>query len=222
MRDGGGRVTAGKESESCRTLCDPTDCSPPGSSVHGILQARILEWVAIPFSGGSSHRRAQTPVSCTAGEFFTVWAAMEAWRLAQLTTKTILLIWRKSEYLSEDEGKLARLLVDKDVFFVFPLLNFYLLIFVGAGPCCFTQAVSSCGKLGSSRCNALVSHCSGGFFWAQALEHEDSQQLWCKGSVALSHVESSRARDQTCVPCIGKQILNHWTTRKSFIIITIF
>ena len=46
-----------KESEvaqSCPTLCDPVDCSPPGSSVHGILQARILEWVAISFSRGSS------------------------------------------------------------------------------------------------------------------------------------------------------------------------
>ena len=36
--------------QSCPTLCDPTNCSPPGSSVHGILQARILEWIAIPFS----------------------------------------------------------------------------------------------------------------------------------------------------------------------------
>ena len=40
--------------QSCPTLCDPVDCSPPGSSVHGHLQARILEWVAIPFSKGSS------------------------------------------------------------------------------------------------------------------------------------------------------------------------
>ena len=39
----------------CLTLCDPMDCSPPGSSVHGILQARILEWVAITFSRGSFH-----------------------------------------------------------------------------------------------------------------------------------------------------------------------
>ena len=45
------------------TLCDPTDCSPPGSSVHGILQARILEWVAMPFSRGSSQPRDQTCVS---------------------------------------------------------------------------------------------------------------------------------------------------------------
>ena len=46
------------------------DCSPPGSSVHGILQARILEWVAMPSSRGSSWPRDWTQVSCTAGEFF--------------------------------------------------------------------------------------------------------------------------------------------------------
>ena len=60
--------------QSCPTLCDSTDCSPPGSSVHGILQARILEWVAMPSSSGSSQPRNQTPVSCgscTAGGFFT-------------------------------------------------------------------------------------------------------------------------------------------------------
>ena len=43
--------------QSCLTLCDPIDCSPPGSSVHGILQARILERIAIPFSRGSSQPR---------------------------------------------------------------------------------------------------------------------------------------------------------------------
>ena len=48
--------------------------SPPGSSVHEILQARILEWVTIPFSRGSSWRRDQTQVSCIAGRFFTIWA----------------------------------------------------------------------------------------------------------------------------------------------------
>jgi len=48
-----------------------------GSSVHGILQARILEWVAISFSRGSSWPRDCTPVSCTAGRFFTVWATKD-------------------------------------------------------------------------------------------------------------------------------------------------
>ena len=50
--------------ESCSTLCDPMDCRPPGSSVHGISQARILEWVAISFSRGSSWSRDQTHVAC--------------------------------------------------------------------------------------------------------------------------------------------------------------
>ena len=51
--------------------CDPMDCSLPGSSVHGILQARRLEWFAISFSRGSSRSRDQTCISCIAGEFFT-------------------------------------------------------------------------------------------------------------------------------------------------------
>ena len=50
---------------------DPVDCSPPGSSIHGILQARRLEWVAISFSRASSQPRNQTWVSCIAGRFFT-------------------------------------------------------------------------------------------------------------------------------------------------------
>ena len=60
--------------QSCPTLWDSTNCSPTGSSVHGILQARILEWVAIPFSRGFSWCRDLTWVSCLAGRFFTVWA----------------------------------------------------------------------------------------------------------------------------------------------------
>ena len=58
--------------------CDSMDCSPPGSSVHGISQASILEWVTISFSRGSSQPRDQTRVSCIAGRFFTNWATREA------------------------------------------------------------------------------------------------------------------------------------------------
>ena len=58
----------------CPTLCNPVDCSPPGSSVHGILQARILEWVAISFSRGSSQPRDWIQVSCIAGRRFNLWA----------------------------------------------------------------------------------------------------------------------------------------------------
>ena len=62
-----------KSSQSCPTLCDPIDYSPPGSSVHGILQARILEWAAIPFSRGYSQPRDQTRISYNSclGGFFT-------------------------------------------------------------------------------------------------------------------------------------------------------
>ena len=56
--------------QSCPTLCSPVDFSPPASSVHGILQARILEWVAISFSRGSSRPRDRTQVSRIAGRHF--------------------------------------------------------------------------------------------------------------------------------------------------------
>ena len=57
--------------------CDPMDCSPPGLSVHRIFQARILEWVAIFFSRGSSWPRDQTQVTYIAGRHFTIWAPRE-------------------------------------------------------------------------------------------------------------------------------------------------
>ena len=53
------------------TSCDPIDCSPPGTSIHGILQARTLEWVATPFSRGSCQPRDWTQASCIACRFFT-------------------------------------------------------------------------------------------------------------------------------------------------------
>ena len=62
----------------CLTLCDPMDCSPPGSLVHGIFQAWILEWVAIPFSRGSSRPRDRTQVSRIVSRRLTVWATREA------------------------------------------------------------------------------------------------------------------------------------------------
>ena len=55
-------------------LCNPMDCGPPDSSIHEILQARILEWVTIPFSRRSPHSRDKIRVSHIAGRFFTVWA----------------------------------------------------------------------------------------------------------------------------------------------------
>ena len=63
------------------TLCEPMDCSPPGSFAHGIFQARILEWVAISFSRRSSQPRDQTWVYHLAGKLFTAWATREATRV---------------------------------------------------------------------------------------------------------------------------------------------
>ena len=74
-------LTRASESEVvqwCPTLCDPMDYSLPGSSNHGIFQARILEWVAMSFSRGSSWHRDQTRVSQIAGRCFTIWATREA------------------------------------------------------------------------------------------------------------------------------------------------
>ena len=68
-----------KVAQLCPTLCDPTDYT-----VHGILQARILEWVAFPFSRGSSQPRDRIQVSCIAGRFFTGWATREARMLTQI------------------------------------------------------------------------------------------------------------------------------------------
>ena len=62
----------------CPTLCSPMDNSLSGSSVHGILQTRILEWIALPFSRGSSQPRNRTWDSCIVGRFFTIWATRKA------------------------------------------------------------------------------------------------------------------------------------------------
>ena len=72
--------------QSCLTLCDLIDCSPQGSSVLWILQARILEWVAIPFFRGSSQPRDWMQVSPIAGGFFTVWATKATHRHTKITT----------------------------------------------------------------------------------------------------------------------------------------
>ena len=82
-----------KELQSCPTLCDPMKCSPPGSSVHGTLQARILEWVAVPSSRASSWPGDQTCVSYNylhlAGGFFTTSATWEAQNKLGFTAKRI-------------------------------------------------------------------------------------------------------------------------------------
>ena len=78
--------------QSCPTLCNPVDCSPPSFSIHGILQARILEWVAISFSRGSSLPRDWTQVSCIADRLFTIWATREASSGIEIFKKSVSLM----------------------------------------------------------------------------------------------------------------------------------
>ena len=76
--------------QSCPTLCSLMDSSLLGSSVHGIFQARILEWVAIAFSRGSSWPKNRTQVSCIADRFFIVWTTKEAHPLSSLKTSALI------------------------------------------------------------------------------------------------------------------------------------
>ena len=75
--------------KSFLTLCDPRDCSPPGSSVHRIFQARILEWVAISFSRGSSWSWDGTQVSCIGRQILYHWAIKETHELLTQTYHTV-------------------------------------------------------------------------------------------------------------------------------------
>ena len=78
----------------CLTLCDPMDCSPPGFSVLGILQAKIQEWVAMPSSRESSWPRNQTQISCIASGLFTIWATGQVCVIQlQLHMKCTLPLW---------------------------------------------------------------------------------------------------------------------------------
>ena len=74
----GDRDSGSEVAQSCPTLCDPMDSIQPSSSIHGIFQARILEWAAVSFSSRPSQPRVRTRVSCIADRRFTVWATREA------------------------------------------------------------------------------------------------------------------------------------------------
>ena len=77
QRDGFSSEWVSEVAQSCLTLCNPMDCSLPSSSVHGIFQAIVLEWIAISFSRGSSWTRDQTWVSRIVDRRFTAWATRE-------------------------------------------------------------------------------------------------------------------------------------------------
>ena len=77
--------------QSCLILCDPTNHSPPGSSVHGILQARLLEWIAIPLLQGTYKPRNWTWSSCIKGRFFAMWTAREAHPTNEILCQILIL-----------------------------------------------------------------------------------------------------------------------------------
>ena len=110
---------ASKVTQSCLTLCDPMGSSLPGSLVHGILQARILKWVAISFSKGSSQPRDQTQVSCIVDRRFTVWATGEVQAtegtLYKFDTKFVKgLLWKKRTVIQKtNEQKVCHSIIDK-------------------------------------------------------------------------------------------------------------
>ena len=95
--------------QSCPTLCDSMDCSPPGSSVHGTFQERILEWVAISSFRGSSWPRDQTHVSCVfciGRQILCTWAPRKLW-LGMVFSLCIIFISCKdhSQDLSQHQGQ---------------------------------------------------------------------------------------------------------------------
>ena len=110
-------------------LCDPMDCSLPGSSVHGILQARVLEWVAFPFSRGSSQPWDWTQVSLIAGRHFTVWATREALILEPRKIKSVTVSTFYPSICLEVMGPEAMILVFWILCFkpTFPLSSFTLI-----------------------------------------------------------------------------------------------
>ena len=111
--------------QSCPTLCDPMDCIPPGSSIHGVLQARVLEWGAISFSRGSSRPRDRTWVSRIPGRCFNLWPTRELiinfqwpltmsqvaiWKLWKKTFGFMWSLWRPCRHYNCHDGKYQKLI----------------------------------------------------------------------------------------------------------------
>ena len=108
----------------CPTLCDPMDCSPPGSSVHEIPQARILEWVAMIFSRGSSWAMYRTRVSCIVGRFFTFWAAREMYRCVNWRLEDTCKLEPRCYGPPLCSSKVLKLELEPSQFVSYPVLSF--------------------------------------------------------------------------------------------------
>jgi len=92
--------------QSCLIFCNPMDCSSPGSSVHGILQARILEWVAMPSSKGSFWLGDKTWISCIAGKFFTICVLVLIKEQSYYPSPPLFFPQRRRHFLSEKRWNL--------------------------------------------------------------------------------------------------------------------
>ena len=181
----------------CPTLCDPMDCSPPGSSVHGISGASILEWVAISFSRGSSRARNRTWGS-TQGS--SVSYVSLRWQVGSLplvppgknihydsTYMTRMILERNyMERSIRDIFEVIKIpwlwrwLYDYELFFSAVLKKMYLFLAVLGLRCC-AGFFSSCSEWGLlSGCGAWASHCRG-FSWCGA------QALGARTSLAVVH-----------------------------------
>ena len=96
----------------------------------------------------------------------------------------------------------------RELFFFFNVFTYSSAVL---GLCCCAWAFSSCSELEPLSSGAWASHCHG---FSRCRAQTQDRWLWHMGLVAPWHIESSQTRDWTCVPCIGRWILNHWTTRE--------
>ena len=170
------------------TLCNPVDCSLPGSSVHGILQSRILEWVAIHFSRGSSWPTDRTPVSCIAGRFFTTWATRDAplregitlqiwlWKDSSVEVLTWLLSWVATRWSCLPQQHFFLKLLNQ---FFFPPKGFILGLESVICFCISNQvSVSQCWSDNAVKRTMAKSQAAGVFKKSQASTAEMCQWKW--------------------------------------------
>ena len=218
--------------QQCPTPCNLMDCSPPGSSVHGILQARILEWVAISFSRGSSQPRDQTQVSCVSYSASIFFTTEPPGKPQQRGTESQ---FRKVLVPQMGKLKLTQILYSPLSFPISPHSTY-------SHPyhcfclCTFLLKPSNCSKFIYFQacwdfCGAHALHCSEQklLFSCDVWAFPYSGFSRCGARVLGCGLSSSGlgaqlpcrkgdvgfwTRDRTCVPCIGRQILNHRTTRK--------
>ena len=189
-------AAAAKSLQSCPTLCDPIDGSPPGSPVPGILQARTLEWVAISSSNAWKWKNKVKSLS-RVRLLATPWTAVH-----QAPPSTG---FSRQEYWSGLPFNFILIVFINNKSFTFKFLFIYLLLgkhWVFVAACRLSsfseqelELVSSCG----AQVSLVVEH---------GLSAHGLLLLWLPGLVALWPVESSQIRNQTCAPYIGRQTPN--------------